>query len=576
MNKIIQKIEPKKVTIQRKLKVAAYARVSMDTDRLRHSLSAQISYYNNLIQKNPLWEFVEVYADLGISGTSTKKRDEFNRMIKDAENGKIDIILTKSIQRFARNTLDLLETVRHLKDLGVEVRFEKENINSLSGDGELMLSILASFAQEESRSISNNVKWRIIKNFEKGIPNGKFDIYGYRWENEKLVIVPEEAEVVKLIYANYLKGISAEKTANQLDEMGVLTKKGGKFPASTIRAILRNIHYTGNLLLQKEYSADPISKKKKINKGELPQYFVENTHEAIISMDVFRQVEAEIMRRREEGVFANPAINTTVFTSKIKCPYCQKNFNRSTRKKIHGGEKFWLCANRRSHKSSCGTGDLNENILKEQVCEVLEIDEFDEEIFKEKVSHIDVIKKEKLIFHLKDGSIKEIPFRQKYRILTEEMKKVMSDKLRHKHRYTRKKAATPFTGMIECAKCGASFSSQKSRYKTNTGTVYLSCSSKRSECPKNSIKLETLKKIVIDALNLDKFYEEVMDDKIERIFIADNIVTIAFKDRSMKKIPYKEKQPFVPWSNERREDYERKQKEKKNAKESNNDTCDNK
>lgn len=157
-------------------------------------LSAQISYYSSLIQKNPDWEYAGVFADDGISGTGIAKRNEFQRMIKAAENGEIDIILTKSIQRFARNTVDLLETVRHLKDIGVEVRFEKEHINSMSGDGELMLTILASFAQEESRSISDNVKWGTRKRFEQGIPNGRFQIYGYRWEGDKLVVQPEEAK----------------------------------------------------------------------------------------------------------------------------------------------------------------------------------------------------------------------------------------------------------------------------------------------------------------------------------------------------------------------------------------------
>ena len=174
----ITKVEQKIPTIKTKKKVAAYARISMESERMNHSLSAQISYYNSLIQKNPEWEFAGVYADDGISGTGIAKRTEFQRMVADCEAGKIDIILTKSIQRFARNTVDLLETVRHLKDIGVEVRFEKENISSMSGDGELMLSILASFAQEESRSISENVKWGTRKRFEQGIPNGQFQIYG--------------------------------------------------------------------------------------------------------------------------------------------------------------------------------------------------------------------------------------------------------------------------------------------------------------------------------------------------------------------------------------------------------------
>ena len=225
----ISKIEPTMPAVAAKKKVAGYARISMESERMHHSLSAQISYYNALIQKKPEWEFAGVYADDGISGTGTAKRSEFLRMLADCEAGKIDIILTKSIQRFARNTVDLLETVRHLKNIGVEVRFEKENINSMSGDGELMLSILASFAQEESRSISENVKWGTRKRFEQGIPNGRFQIYGYRWEGDHLVVEPEEAKIVKMIFDDFLKGLSAESTEKKLEEMGGKILQGSAF-----------------------------------------------------------------------------------------------------------------------------------------------------------------------------------------------------------------------------------------------------------------------------------------------------------------------------------------------------------
>lgn len=181
----INKIEPTLPVLPTRKKVAAYARVSVETERLHHSLSAQVSYYSELIQANPEWEYVGVYADDGITGTKTSKREEFQRMLDDCEAGKIDIILTKSISRFARNTVDLLETVRHLKELGIEVRFEKENINSLSGDGEVMMTLLASFAQEEITSLSNNVKWGVRKRMEQGIlKNGRISSV-FRWKNIK-------------------------------------------------------------------------------------------------------------------------------------------------------------------------------------------------------------------------------------------------------------------------------------------------------------------------------------------------------------------------------------------------------
>ena len=203
--RVITKLENKIIELPKQKRVAAYARVSVERGRTLHSYSAQVSYYNELIQKNPEWEFAGVYSDLGISGTGIEKRNDFKRLLQDCEEGKIDIILTKSISRFARNTVDLLNVVRHLKELGVEVRFEKENIYSLTGDGELMLSILASFAQEETISISNNVKWGIRKKFEKGIPNGSPKVYGYRCVDMKFEVVPEEAEVIKYIYDNFLQ-----------------------------------------------------------------------------------------------------------------------------------------------------------------------------------------------------------------------------------------------------------------------------------------------------------------------------------------------------------------------------------
>ena len=250
-------IEPKVPQMPSRKMVAAYARVSMESERLQHSLSAQVSYYSSLIQQNPAWEYAGVYADDGITGTKTNDRTEFNRMIADCEAGKIDIILTKSISRFARNTVDLLNAVRHLKDLGISVQFEKEHIDSLSEDGELMLTLLASFAQEEVRSLSDNVKWGTRKRFEKGIPNGRFQIYGYRWDGDHLVVEPEEAKIVKLIYVNFLNGLSAESTEKQLEEMGVKSYKGQHFGNTSIRQILGNITYTGNLLFQKEYTVDP-------------------------------------------------------------------------------------------------------------------------------------------------------------------------------------------------------------------------------------------------------------------------------------------------------------------------------
>lgn len=405
----ITKIETTSVELPKRKKVAAYARVSIEQERSLHSFSAQVSFYNNFIQKNPEWEFVGVYADLGISGTKTKKRDEFKRLIKDCEKGKIDIILTKSISRFARNTVDLLETVRHLKELGIEVRFEKENINSLSGDGELMLSILASFAQEESFSISNNVKWGMRKRFQKGEPSSKFYIYGYRWKDGKMVIEPEEAKVVRLIFDNYLKGLSAEKTKEQLKEMGVKSCFGGNFGSSSIRAILYNITYTGNLLLQKEFITDPITGKKKINRGELPQYYVENTHEAIIPMEDFMKVQEERKRKNELGPRANAALNVTCFTSKVSCSICGKNYRRSGKRQSKNKDKVyytWICLTKsKLGAKACSAKLVPELELKIASKEILGLEEFDPDIFDKEIERVVVIGTDILEFHFYDGRV---------------------------------------------------------------------------------------------------------------------------------------------------------------------------
>ena len=249
--KTVRKISAGAKAPPKRKRVAAYARVSMESDRLAHSLSAQISYYSGLIQKNPEWEFAGVYADRFVSGTSAERRAEFQRMLADCEAGRIDIILTKSISRFARNTVDLLKTVRRLKELGIEVQFEKESIRSLSGDGELMLTLLASFAQDESRSISENVKWGTRKRFEQGMPNGKFRVYGYRWEGDELVPVPEEAAIVKRIFQNFLDGKSRLDTEKEFAAEGIKTRNGCPWRTRTLEwRCTTSITYTGNLLLR--------------------------------------------------------------------------------------------------------------------------------------------------------------------------------------------------------------------------------------------------------------------------------------------------------------------------------------
>ncbi|MBD5129140.1 MAG: recombinase family protein [Ruminococcaceae bacterium] len=391
-----------KITARTK-RVAAYARVSTEDECMVNSLAAQTSYFSGLIRNDPDWEFAGVYSDEGISGTSEKRRKGFARMLEDCEQGKIDIILTKSISRFARNTVTLLETVRHLKSIGVEVRFERENLSTFDASGELMLTVLTSFAQEESRSTSENVKWGIRRGFEAGQMNA-FVLYGYRSVNGKLQVVPEEAAVVRLIFENYLNGFTAAKTEKQLEEMGVKSYRGKHFSKDAIRKILKQEKYTGNAMLQKYYIENHITHRKRKNRGELPRYFVENSHEPIISVEIFERVQQEIKRRRELGIFASGAVETSCFTSKIRCGLCGKNYRRHKRTSKNGTETVrWRCSLKKTCGcNACGGEDIPEDDLKYACALAMGREEFDENEFRENVTGISVTRGSILEFTLAD------------------------------------------------------------------------------------------------------------------------------------------------------------------------------
>lgn len=257
-----------------KLRVAAYCRVSTDTEEQATSYEAQIAHYTEYIQKNPEWEFAGVYADDGILGTNTKKRSEFNRMIEDCEAGNIDMIITKSISRFARNTLDCLKYIRQLKEKNIPVFFEKESINTMDAKGEVLITIMASLAQQESQSLSQNVKLGLQFRYQNGqVQVNHNHFLGYtKDENGNLIIDPEQAEVVKRIYREYLEGYSMDKIAKELEADGILTGAGKtRWWSSTINKILRNEKYIGDALLQKTYTTDFLSKTRVKNNGIVPQ-----------------------------------------------------------------------------------------------------------------------------------------------------------------------------------------------------------------------------------------------------------------------------------------------------------------
>lgn len=319
----INKFTAKPMDSKKKRRVAGYARVSTDHEDQQTSYEAQVDYYTAYIQDRDDWEFAGLYSDEGISATNTKHRNGFNQMIADALAGKIDLIITKSVSRFARNTVDSLSTIRKLKEHNIECYFEKENIWTFDSKGELLLTIMSSLAQEESRSISENVTW----GQRKRMADGKVSFAYSRFlgldkdkETGKIVVVPEQAETVRLIFKLFLEGMTPHSIAAELTKRGIKTPSGKDvWNQQTVRRMLSNEKYKGDALLQKEFTIDFLQKKMKKNEGEVPQYYVEGNHEAIISPAVFDMVQAELAKRKRGGTRYS---GVSIFSNKIKCGDC--------------------------------------------------------------------------------------------------------------------------------------------------------------------------------------------------------------------------------------------------------------
>ena len=350
-----------------KRRVAGYARVSTDSDEQFTSYEAQIDYYTQYIRCNPEWEFVKVYADEGISGTSTKHRTGFNEMIDDAMSGKIDLIVTKSVSRFARNTVDGLVTIRKLKEKGVEVYFEKENIYTFDSKGELLLTIMSSLAQEESRSISENVTWGQRKRFADGKVNLPYKQFlGYRKGADGLPeIVPEEAAIVRRIYARFMEGLTPHTIAKELTTDGIPTPSGKtNWPTSTVESILQNEKYKGAALLQKCFTVDFLTKKKKLNEGEVPQYYVEHSHEPIITPEEFDKVQTELARRKR---ISRQYSGKSIFSSRIVCGDCGSYFGSKVWNSTSKYRRvIWQCNCKFKGEHKCETPHLDEKTIKAQ------------------------------------------------------------------------------------------------------------------------------------------------------------------------------------------------------------------
>ena len=367
MDRIVQEISRKLPQMPKRLRVAAYGRVSSDKNSMLHSLAAQVEYYSRLIQEHRDWVYCGVYSDEGISGLNTRKREKFNQMIEDALAGKIDLIVTKSVSRFARNTVDSLITIRKLKEIGCECYFEKEGIYTFDSKGELLLTIMSSLAQEESRSISENVTWGQRKRFSDGkVSLGYSRFLGYTKGPDKehpLVIVPEEAGIVRRIYSEFVSGKSTFTIAKRLTDDGIPTPGGkDKWRATTVESILSNEKYKGAALLQKTYTVDFLTKKLKKNEGEVKQYYIEHSHEAIIGENEWELVQMELRRRKQLG---RRYSGNSVFGARLICGDCGAFFGTKT---WNSTDKYrrviWQCNEKFRNEKRCTTPHLEEDDIK--------------------------------------------------------------------------------------------------------------------------------------------------------------------------------------------------------------------
>ena len=383
--------------LPRKKRVAAYARVSTGKDAMLRSLSAQVSYYSDYIQKNPDWLYCGVYIDEAVTGTKGA-RPEFQRMISDCREGKIDMIITKSISRFARNTVTLLETVRELKGIGVDVYFEEADIHTASASGEMLLTILASIAQEESRIASDNMKWRIRVAFENGeLANLRF-LYGYDIVKGNVYVNPHQAGVVRKIFEMFLSGESMNGIARKLNESGEPCVLGGKWHPAYLRRLLSNEKLIGDALLQKKYRNNHIEKRLVANNGELPKYYVHETHEAIIDPYTFERAQKRLKDISDAAHHYKKS--RLPFTGFIRCAKCGMSYKHVQNKNMSA----WNCSTYLTKgRDACFQVRIPDTILRAITASVVDTKDVDGDDIREKLSGI-TADEHTLIYHFHDGT----------------------------------------------------------------------------------------------------------------------------------------------------------------------------
>lgn len=521
----------KKITQTRKFpealpsrkRVAAYCRVSSNAERPQHSLATQINYFTQLIENNPEWELAGIYSDFGISGTGTKKRLQFQQMLKDCDEGKIDLVITKSVQRFARNTVDLLKTIRHLKEKGIGVFFEKENISTISGEGEVMLSILASLAQAESHSQSENINWAVKKEFEEGRPHACTDFLGYHWNGQCYEIVEDQAKIIRYIFDGIIDHKSCPQIAKELNEMGWLGRKRYLWSGETVRTTAKNIHYTGVLLLGQNYSESPLTHKQKKNKGERPLYLVEEAHEAIISKEKFEAVQQEFERRKAISTRWNGPVYP--FTRKIVCKHCGTNYRRGRT----GKYSLWGCGKAALEKrAACPKSvNLDEESLMNTCASILKTEKFDPERFKNEVDRIEVEDRNHLHFYFSDGSKRIVKLQNIWRKgYSEERKRQSSLHARDRDNITKQKKEKPFSRVIKCSTCGGNYHSFERKYIDGSKERFWCCNHAGETIIRNS----DLEKITCDVLKMDEFDSGQFDATIKAIHVCGKTLKSEFRN----------------------------------------------
>ena len=491
--------------------VAAYARVSLESERLAHSLSAQISYYSDLIQKTPGWRYAGVYADEFVTGTRIDKRSEFQRMLKDCEAGRIKIILCKSVSRFARNCVDLLSTVRRLRELGVEIRFEKEGLSTMSQEGELMLSLLAVFSEQESVSISDNVKWGLRKRFQNGtIHAANKHLLGYRYDGEKYVVIPEEAEIVRSIFHMYLDGLSLQAICDELNEKGYRTTNGNLFHEASLNNLIHNEIYAGDIRRQKTFIENPVSKVKVINRGQLPQFYADDAHEPILDRETWEKVQAEAKRR--STLLPQPC----VFSGFIICGRCGRFYSRNTH--TGKGKRYisWVCRAKKEAGITCDSPNYAEKELKAICCRMLEMEAFDEEKFSSAVESMIVQPNGDIQFILTTGE----------------------DRTWHNPHLTdwrhEPTSTDAFAGKIRCADCGNTYH----RVNSAGRWIYWYCiGKKRKNCACQAVNYpdQHLRRISAYVMGTDEFDEQAFTERVDHIVAQpDGTLVYHFTDGSVK------------------------------------------